>query len=340
LWAGDWLECLAVAKFLTGLLLLDPKYSELFPLRGRGFTLELRAGTQERVLSSYPSKDGVESSGPCPEVAIAARGEREAQLVLALIAAAHTVVQGSNFVSLDTTLIDERLLRDADKSRRIDTMAMGGIAEACGVAARASWRRSRAYAIGRLHFSMVFFSTHHMDRHPAYTEVMPKSQDPLMHVKFAEAIVLAYGAIEELGLNVKASPEKPNTKNGQWNPPVLADLEGRLRSAGLDPYAAVLWEVRGRKTMLETVRAAKAQRRLPWTRWPDVRDVDVALVDAIAHVSWLRSKVSADAAPHELRSVLSPYDVANAQHVAREVILGSRWAGIFRLWFGRGRRSV
>jgi hypothetical protein len=329
-----------VAVFLTGLLLLDhPKHSGLFPLRGRGFTLELRAGTQEGVFSSYSSADGEEVSGPAPEVAIRAKGEQQAERALALIAAALTVVEASNFVGIETSLTDERAMQKLDGRERTNTMAMSGIAEACALAARASWRRSRAYAVARLHFSKVFFSTHYMDRHPSYSDPMPKTEDPLMHVRFAEAIVLAHGAIEELGLQIKASNEKPSTKNGQWNPPVLVDLERRLRAAGLDPYAQVLWEIRGRKTLLETVRGAKAQRRAPWTRWPDVRDVDVALVDAIAHVSWLRSKVSAHAAPHRLRHVLSPYDVANAQHIARELILGSRWAGIFRLWFGRARSS-
>ena len=143
---------------------------------------------------------------------------------------------------------------------------------------------------------------------------------------------LAYGAIEELGLEVRASREQPSTRNGQWNPPVLADLEARLRRAGLDPYASVQWDVRGPKTLLETARPPRARARAPWTRWPDLRDVDVALVDAIAHASWLRSSVAAHAGKYGLVRVLSAYDVANVQQTARHLMLASQ--GIFEIWFG------
>jgi hypothetical protein len=73
-----------------------------------------------------------------------------------------------------------------------------------------------------------------------------------------------------------------------------------------------------------------------------VRDVDVALVDAIAHASWLRSSVAAHGGKHTLVRVLSAYDVANVQQVARHLLLGS--LGIFEIWFGSssggGRREA
>jgi hypothetical protein len=190
----------------------------------------------------------------------------------------------------------------------------------------------RAYALAKLYFSMALHSTHVMDLHPRSGETIPKSTDPVVHTRLAQAIVLAYGAVEELGLEVRATRERPSSINGQWNPPVLADLERRLRRAGHDPYESILWDLRGRKTALETARPPRARARAPWTRWPDVRDVNVALVDAIAHVSWLRSSVSAHAGKRELVRVLSAYDVANAQQVARHQLLASQ--GIFRLWFG------
>jgi hypothetical protein len=326
-----------VPTFLTGVAVLDPKFIESFPINGRGWTLELRTGTHWEVFSGHATDGG--KSSPCPEIAIDARSDQRANSAMSLVAAAVNVVQGSDFIPFEANLIEEGSLT-AEQIRRRAPIAVGGIPEACLLAARASWRRSRMYALARLHFSMVMFSTHLMDRHPDYARAWPKSDDPLMHVRFAQAIVLAYGAIEELGLHIRASNARPSMRNGVWNPPVLADLEAHLRRAGLNPYMPIMWEVRGRKTLLERERPTRLQRRAPWTSWPDVRDVSVALVDAIAHVSWLRSRVSAHAAPHQLRSVLSPYDVANAQHVAREVILGSRWAGIFRLWFGSTRRRA
>jgi hypothetical protein len=53
-----------------------------------------------------------------------------------------------------------------------------------------------------------------------------------------------------------------------------------------------------------------------------VRDEDVAVVDAIADLRWLRSAVAAHDVK-DLASLLSIYDVANAQYMARRSILAS-----------------
>ncbi|MGH9612079.1 MAG: hypothetical protein ACRD4P_03255, partial [Bryobacteraceae bacterium] len=60
----------------------------------------------------------------------------------------------------------------------------------------------------------------------------------------------------------------------------------------------------------------------PWAQW-DVRDALVELVDAIAHVSWLRSKISSHRMKHDLVQLVSVYDVANAQFLARRLLLES-----------------
>jgi len=172
-----------------------------------------------------------------------------------------------------------------------------------------------------------------MDLNPSTNPALAKSNDLVVHTYLAHAIVLAYGAIEEMGLDVRASNKRPSFKDGAWNPPVLNDLERRLRAAGVDPYDTVVWGVRGPRTRLERARPPKAQSRAPWTRWPDVRDVNVTVVDAIAHASWLRSKVTAHAGNKDLVRVLSPHDVANAQQVARFLLLTKH--GILRRWFPR-----
>jgi hypothetical protein len=53
----------------------------------------------------------------------------------------------------------------------------------------------------------------------------------------------------------------------------------------------------------------------------------VSIVDAIAHASWLRSRVSAHKLKYEFARVLSVYDVSNAQFFARRLLLES-----LRLW--------
>jgi hypothetical protein len=49
----------------------------------------------------------------------------------------------------------------------------------------------------------------------------------------------------------------------------------------------------------------------------------VHIADAIAHASWLRSKVSSHKLKEDLLRALSAYDVTNVQHLARNLILES-----------------
>ena len=309
-----------------------PEEHVSFPIRAASWSAALASGTQTASYHSFVKDDGTEIAGPDLEIALKARGEAQAERALSLIAAALVAVQGSATFAVDLELMT---LAQAKATRRAHpmngVMRLPAASEATFLAAWASWRLQRAYAIAKLHLSMSLHSTHVMDLNPSHSVTIPKSADPVVHARLAEAIVLAYGALEELGLEVRASSKNPSTVGGAWNPPVLSNLESRLRAARVNPYDTVAWDVRGPKTSLERVRSPRRQSRAPWTRWPDVRDVKVTVVDAIAHTSWLRSKVAAHAGNKDLVRVLSAYDVANAQHVARYLLLTT--SGILKLWF-------
>jgi hypothetical protein len=138
---------------------------------------------------------------------------------------------------------------------------------------------------------------------------------------FSHAIISAYSVVEELGLNVRASPKHPSHINGQWNPLVKQDLEGRLRKSGVDLSEPVLWVARGSKRRIEARRALPAGAKAPWSAWV-VRDSEIEVVDAIAYAGWLRSTVASHATK-VLTRVLSPYDVINVQNLGRRLLLES-----------------
>src|SRR5208283_6100462 len=76
--------------------------------------------------------------------------------------------------------------------------------------------------------------------------------DPIYHVYLANAVTLAYSAIEELGLEIRAGRDNPSRMpDGTWNPAVKADLEARLRDSGIDLSETALWTLRGPKTQIE-----------------------------------------------------------------------------------------
>jgi hypothetical protein len=195
-----------------------------------------------------------------------------------------------------------------------------GILEACVIAARASRHRNTAYAAHLLAFSQSLAAIHHMDLDPSHWRhqpaVSPFGRD---HVRLAYALIASYTAIEQLGLELRASAQRPSKIEGEWNPPVKSDLEARLRDANVDLSELALWTRRGTIRRVEMRRPPRRAATPEWSAGP-IRDVEVEVVDAIADVSWLRSKVSAHRLSDDAAS-LTIYEVSNAQYLARRLLL-------------------
>jgi hypothetical protein len=200
---------------------------------------------------------------------------------------------------------------------------------ACLVAAKASFRRAHVYALAKYHLAIRLHSNWPVDVDPAHSEHTRLSPLPEHHVRFACAIMVSYSVLEELGLEIRASANKPSFISGRWNPPVKEDLEQRLDRAGVDLGEPIYWNVRGTPTVVERKSHKKIQlrSRAPWA-YRTVRDCAIPLVDAIAVTDWIRDRVTA----HKLRkhvASLSVYDIDNAHHLARRMLLESlgfwRW---------------
>src|SRR5262249_7414676 len=141
------------------------------------------------------------------------------------------------------------------------------------------------------------------------------------HVRFAQTIVLAHATVEELGLEVCANAEKPSfLAEGQWKPGGRGELEERVRGARIDLGELHLWLQRGRISRLDKKRRPTTVKRPPWFRSRfKIRDIMTHVVDAIAKLHWLRAQVAAHASSKA--HLLTPYDVVNAQDIARRLLL-------------------
>jgi hypothetical protein len=241
-------------------------------------------------------------------------------------------------------MFEDNVLREAqkkdEKPLRRGTLSTTGIPHAAELAAKASYRRSATYAIAKYHFSVSLCSVHLVDLDPRFaTENFPKLKRPIHQVQAATAIVQAYGAIEELGLEVRASNKNPSSlPDGSWNPVVKKDLEQRLVKAGVDVTDPINWQICGNKTMLEKEKPRQIHRTAkpsPWARWT-VRDRMVEIVDAIAHLSWLRSHVGAHRMKQSRANLLTLYDVTNGQFLARQLILES--TGLWKKWIREDKK--
>ena len=290
------------------------------PFRGAGWRATLE------IQDKCPGGTWV-GDKECPnrEVVIYARSWLTAQRALNLIGCAIVVMEGGpllwnpkSFIAHNRSepawLTGKR--REGVEGQHVET---AGIPVACSMAAKASRRRSWTYSLTKVSFSVSLFGVDVVDLEPHRSPHFPISPFPSDHIRFAHAIVCAYSVLEDLGLELRASQQNPSTINGQWNPKVLSDLQSRLVDGGVDLCEKVIWTLRGPPTRIQKARPIKSIGRSLWSAGK-VRDCEVAVVDAIAYASWLRSYVASHAVK-DLTKVLSPYDVVNVQHLARRLLL-------------------
>ena len=102
----------------------------------------------------------------------------------------------------------------------------------CQVASAAWDHRQLIYAIEKLKLSwrLDWFTLHSAS--PRHGQVFDNLHSEFTyHTNAAFAIIAAYSAIEELGLEVRSSSQKPRftgASKDEWNPDVKSDLEIEL----------------------------------------------------------------------------------------------------------------
>jgi hypothetical protein len=294
------------------------------PYKARGWVVSFEDEPCQATSRRSATIDG--KSYPAKAVIIHAASRQRAQYAADTIHAALCLESGESPIFPRTTVVPA----DLDSAETDDTpqqgvaaprdVEVGRLPLACLIAVKASYRRAYQYALFKYLLSHHIFSTGTMDLDPSGwwpTRFVWDSAEH--HLCCAYAIVLAYSVLEELSLDLRASQKNPSRIGEEWNPTIKEELEARLKKAHIDLSETLLWILRDTPTRIERTRPPRIQLRAPWASLK-VRDSEVALIDAIAYVSWLRSKVSA----HKLRELaasLSYYDVTNAQHLARRLLL-------------------
>jgi hypothetical protein len=158
--------------------------------------------------------------------------------------------------------------------------------------------------------------------HPSYGNQYGVEKDPLAHVLMKQSIVSAYSVIETLGFKINASQQEPSKlEDGNWNPKVFNDLNGRLSSGGINIDETLTWMQRGPSTRIHKKKAPPKGKYVSWARGT-VRDSSIPIQDAINYVSFLRSKIGAHAS-HTLVKGITMIDVSNAQHTARMLLMSA-----------------
>lgn len=315
--------------FHTGLHTSDWHRYPAPPYRGQGWTVDF-----VEQKSDFPQ--GGEYAGdrlyPFKEVILSARDQTAAQRALDTILSARNLLQGSSLLGMLSggqqvvSPVEEPTSARSDSapSERPAFHSSPNIPLACLIAAKISRRLRFVYALARLQISMEILSVPTVELDPTHSLNLPKSVFPEDHIRMATAIVSANAAIEELGFTIHASKENPSRINGAWNPGVRSELEQRLTEAGVDLVEPIYWSLRGPRTRIEIKRAPEITQLARWAIKNIVRDGQMHVSDAIAYTSFLRSSIAAHSSGDKsyLR-VLSVYDVANVQFLARRLLLES-----------------
>jgi hypothetical protein len=252
------------------------------------------------------------------EIMIRATTEQRARQAVILLCSAIDVLHGSAMGYSDP-IEDIHIRLSGAKQSTSPFFSTSGITAACRFAALVS-RASQSYAMHKLAYSYRSAGAHHMDMHPRYSSHVRVQKEPLAHVRIANAVTLAYSAIEEMQLELRASRENPSRlKDGSWNPVVRNELEQRLRKAKIDTNDPFIWTIRGPKTRIERSRQIPSLGKAKWT-YGMVRDREVSIVDALAYASWLRSTTTTHRFTKTSAS-LTVCDAYNVQLLARKLLM-------------------
>jgi hypothetical protein len=313
--------------FHTGLHAIDYADYPAFPHRGAGWHIDLLPNDPKEFPNASIRGDKIY---PARELAVFARNEDAAQRAADLMHSARLLLGGSNVMShlwpgehpviWPLNQIDEDKAHDDLASRKTELTTVH-LPLASLIAAKASRKMGYVYAMAKLRVSLEISSVPAMHLDPSRNDNFPKSVLPEDHVRLAHALIAAWSCVEELGFEVRASSERPSRlPDGTWNPPVKANLESRLRRGGIDLAESFPWNLRGPRTRIERKRPPEIFTRAEWARW-NVRDGEMMVIDAINYASFLRSSIAAHKTDPKMIRVLSIYDVANVQFLARRLIL-------------------
>lgn len=322
-------------SFHTGLWSSDAN-GEAFAIVGAGWTLEkasgrFQGGVQEaqkyaeqvRIQRGIVPALNYVDTHDCwvsTEILIRAQNQPTAARAYNLLLASMAVCDAG------ITLLPEPFEHDLEKEglepSRLFVMDRSGYLRPCMLAARASRKRSLSYAVHKLHLSYRSASPHIVDLDPTSS---PKRfgvyADPIFHVYIANAITLAYSAIEELDLEVRmVKGHNTRLPGGAWDPVTKQDLERRLIAAHINLADTYVWTLRGPRTRVEAKSRPQGLRKAKWSHG-QVRDIEMPVIDAISLARVLRSSITTHAFSDSARS-LTAYDANNVQSLARQLIMG------------------
>lgn len=292
----------------SGLYDFDTHISEDTKFSGKWFTFSFASPERPNTFHGQ---------NPDLEILLNAKSEKSAERALRLLFASFYIIHGTNSICDFDNFLPSNKRHEIPLPHR-PRLSTDGLFESALIATKASFRLNLQRAIFKYKLACDIHSNEMMQFDPnnEHTRVDEAFDDDKL--RFGYTILILYSVIEELGLGIKASNQKPSFINGKWNPVVLDDLVVRWGRIGFEKDERIAWIRRYKPTRIERGKQVKISDQLPWSFGP-IRDGLISLYDAIAIMSWIRSRVVAHKVSDIYRS-LSIHDVANANYLVRELL--------------------
>lgn len=310
-------------EFHSNYVSIDYNFHKKPPFKGKYFYLDYGPPIQDGcpVLPDSSMVQGREVMIEAKDISNAIRASK-------LIFASLILIDSYIFMIDEIPAVIPILDNEENKeySPKIYNFKRPDIPLACMIACKASFRKSYSYALFKYRLGCYLHSNAIIDLdpiHSPYYEISPFIDDKII---MGQTIILFYSVVEELGLEIRASDQNPSFINGEWNPEVKGELEMRLKKSGININDESYWNLRSTPTKIErNLRKQKKLRLLDKAQWAYgyTRDSKIKVVDAILLTSWMRSHVVSHklSKSDDLINSISIYDVANANHLARRLLL-------------------
>jgi hypothetical protein len=311
--------------YYSGYISLDHLLPIELPYKGKFFEVDF-------IESDRSSSTKISFGGEtqCAKEAVISTGniENAEKASRSILAALDLVVGHCQFEEIPEiipSLENEAALRKSRSFECKSSYPMGigcsNIPWASIIACRASFKRAYYYALSKYRLGCWLHSNSIMDLEPD----MPAAKLSLFpddHIRMAYAIILFYSIIEELDIEIRASKKNPSIIDGKWNPKVKDEWERRATKIGIDVNNPISWTFRGTPTKIERKKRPRIISKSKWAGG-SIRDSEISLIDAINQISFIRSKIASHKVSkgNDATSSISIYDVANANFLARRVLL-------------------
>ena len=189
---------------------------------------------------------------------------------------------------------------------------------ACKLVKKALASEELEFALYKYFVAQEIYPIHPMDLDPR-EDFFDRLYLPTIQTMIGNAVIASFSVLEELGLKENASKENPSIIQSKWNPKVYDELCVRLTKHNVDPYAKIPWLSRGefRRPFISQIDSSEI---CEWSDDTFILDFNIKIVDAVFETSHIRSRKAAHGNRGKI-SLLSVYDIENANALARHILL-------------------